>query len=144
MIPHLPSLTEEFSDINVRVISKENDMNVRPGDIDIRFSTPVDLVKNGFSLARKILGEQVIAAASSFYVSQHGTPDRLEDFRIHALLSMGGNSSWYDWPSWLAQLGLPKLKSKHEVEFSSYSMLVSFACRSRSWLSLVWSFRRLL
>ena len=55
LIPHLALLTEEFSEINVRVISKENNMNVRPGDIDIRFSTPADLAKNGFSLARKIL-----------------------------------------------------------------------------------------
>jgi LysR family glycine cleavage system transcriptional activator len=138
LIPHLPLLTEEFSEINVRVISKENNMNVRPGDIDIRFSTPADLAKNNFSLARKILGEKVIAAASPFYASQHGTPDTLEDFRLHALLSMEGNSSWYDWPSWLAQLGLPKLQSKREVEFSSYSMLVS-ALLAGQGLGLAWS-----
>jgi DNA-binding transcriptional LysR family regulator len=138
LIPHLPALAEEFKEINIRVISKENNMDVRPGDIDIRFSTPAALAKDGCSLAKKILGEQVIAAASPLYVSQHGSPDTLEDFRIHALLSMEGNISWYDWPSWFAQLGLSKLTPKREVEFSSYSMLVG-ALLAGQGLGLAWS-----
>jgi LysR family glycine cleavage system transcriptional activator len=138
LIPNLPALAEEFSDINVRIISKENNMNVRPGDIDIRFSTPTALAKDCFPLAQKILGDRVIVAASPFYVSQHGYPKTLEDFSFHALLSMEGSGSWYDWPSWFAQLGVPKVTPKREVEFSSYSILVG-ALLAGQGLGLAWS-----
>lgn len=138
LIPHLPAIAEKFSEINVRIINKENDMNVRPGDIDIRFSTPTALAKNDFYLVRKILGEQVIAAASPFYVSQHGFPKKLADFSSHTLLSMEGNISWYDWPSWFAQLGQLQLTPKRNVEFSSYSMLVG-ALLAGQGIGLAWS-----
>lgn len=120
LIPQLPALAEAFNGIDVRIISQENDALVRPGDIDIRFSTPKALANDEQYAARKILGERVIAAASPLYLAQHGTPASLADLRDHVLLSMEGNTTWYDWPRWFAQLDQPVLNSRRNVEFSSY------------------------
>lgn len=138
LIPQLPALSEAFSDVNVRVMTKELGMNMRPGDIDIQFTTPSALRDDAAFEIRKVMGEQVIAAASPWYISQHGMPQQLGDMRNHVLLSMENNTSWYDWPRWFKQQGQKWPSPKREVEFSAYSILVG-ALLAGQGIGLAWS-----
>jgi len=134
LIPRLPALSDAFDGVNVRVMTLENDMNTRAGDIDIRFMAR----REDGSVARKIIGEQVIAAASPWYLSQRGTPDDLATLDAHVLLSLEDNRTWYDWPRWFGRLGMPKPKARREMEFSSYSILVG-ALLGGQGIGLAWS-----
>lgn len=122
LIPRLGELEQAFPDVTIRIISQEYGEVLRPGDLVVRFGLP----GGGGEDERRLLGDEVYAAASPLYLSRLGMATGEYDFSRMTFLTMeAARSQWHDWPSWFKSVGQTMPRRARVLDFSSYAMLVN-------------------
>lgn len=122
LIPRLGELEQAFPDVTIRIISQEYGDALRPGDLVVRFGLP----GGGGEDERRLLGDEVYAAASPLYLSRLGMAVGNYDFTRMTFLTMeAARSQWHDWPSWFKSVGQAMPQRARVLDFSSYAMLVN-------------------
>jgi DNA-binding transcriptional LysR family regulator len=139
LIPRLAELEAAFPELTIRIVSQEYGDPARPGDVSIRFGTPLD------SGDRRILGEDVYPVASPLYLERRGAvADRTDFSRVTLLTMQAARQHWHDWPSWFSGADEIMPKEARLLDFNSYAMIVNAALAAQGvclcWAGLLDSF----
>ncbi|MGB3147468.1 MAG: LysR family transcriptional regulator [Paracoccaceae bacterium] len=88
--PRLPKLYRKFPDLKIELMLEERvlDLPMREADVAIRMKEPsqADLIR------RRLMNIRMRLYASPEYLAENGTPERLEEFSTHRLISQNPNT----------------------------------------------------
>ncbi len=102
LTPRLKQFTDRYPEINLelRLADAELDIGMREADVAIRFHRPtqVDLIQ------RRLFTVHFHLYASPKYLSEYGTPNRIEDLPGHKIITYGRSPDYLKEINWLENI----------------------------------------
>ena len=90
LVPRLPKLYEKYPDLKIDLMLEERvlDLPMREADVAIRMKEPsqADLIR------KRLMSVRMRLYASSGYLREYGTPEKIEDIAQHRLICQSLNS----------------------------------------------------
>jgi DNA-binding transcriptional LysR family regulator len=129
LIPRLQRFTRLHPDVDVRISATTAVINLERSlvDLAIRYCRPEDVPER----ATRLFGEEVVAVCGRSLLHDRSRPlKRPHDLKHHVLLHFdyaGAQSSFLDWGTWLASLGVGDLEPAGALHFSQYEQMIQAA-----------------
>ena len=140
LMPKLERFTEQYPEIDLRVLATDQQADLHKGDADIAI-----LYGNGDWQgieAQRLFGERVYPVCSSGYLKAHPELRRPSDCLDQTLLHLeGGGNIWgaLDWQVWLARQGVTGQPVRRGISLNSYPMVLQGAEAGRG-IALGWGY----
>jgi putative choline sulfate-utilization transcription factor len=143
LMPRMHAFRKLYPDVDIQLVAMHRDERIRPGEgeVAIVFGTREEFGRTGTLL----LPESVAPVCTPGFLAQNGPLETPEQIARATLLHLDteGPSPWYDWPSYLRDLGtshdLPT--GRGELCFNTYALVVQAAIAEQGvaigWLGLV-------
>ncbi|MBP6899093.1 MAG: LysR family transcriptional regulator [Burkholderiaceae bacterium] len=130
LIPRLAGFTREHPGLDVRLDASFERRDLRRDGFDLA----VRYARDGASEGQRLFGEAIVPVCGPQLLADGEAPLRTPaDLAGHTLLQVlatpGATASGMpvDWESWLAALGLPQVRPRATLQFSSYNEAVAAA-----------------
>jgi len=142
LIPRMHGFRQRHPGLDIQIVATQFVERPVPDrhDTAIVFGSRREIGAHGILL----MPEKVVPVCSPGFMERHGPfePDHLPGARL-LHLDVSGASPWFDWPSYLAELGLRRDGSgaPGEMSFNTYSLVVQAAVGEQGvaigWMGLV-------
>ncbi|UWQ91913.1 LysR family transcriptional regulator [Rhodobacteraceae bacterium M382] len=140
LMPRLERFSEEFPDIDLRILATDQLVDLCRGDADVAILYG-DGNWEGVA-TKRLFGESVYPVCSPEYLLAHPDLKQASDFLDQTLLHLdGGGNIWgaIDWTVWLVQQDVLGQPVRRGIRLNSYPMVLQAAEAGRG-VALGWSY----
>lgn len=140
LLPRLPKLREDLGSFDLDILTSQDPLGVSGNDPDLTIYM-ADRRAASFS-STLLFREEVSAVCNPDLAQRIGPLSGVEDLMVHQSLflhlkSPDRQTSWFDWPGWLEELGLLQRNLSRETVFGTYEMIIK-AAQSGQGIALGW------
>lgn len=143
LMPRVHAFRNRHPDADIQIVATHRDAGLvaEEGEIAVVFGTREEFGASGSLL----LPERVTPVCTPRFLASHGPLETPAQIAAATLLHLDtlGSAPWYDWTSYLSELGTSHRPSPHEGElcFNTYALVIQAALADQGiaigWLGLV-------
>jgi DNA-binding transcriptional LysR family regulator len=138
LLPRLKTLREEYSNLNIRVIARDEAFDLRRDEVDIIMRFGVPPFEDGVIVSQ--VRDNVFPVCSPTLKAKIGDGDDLFALRSAPLIGTDAqNRTWMNWAEWFSQSGFKDLNPVVELDFNYYTDGIAAALAGQG-IALGWDF----